>query len=665
MTDKLPLDLTEWKGQIDKAREARKIVQKWADANLKAYGPDLSKDPDEYGGTLNPNRDFTLVERKKADLFFQRPDVTCVPSPLFDAQPGGPVMLEAHTKILSEKLGEDGVDALALVHSCLFDVLCPNGTGWTVMGYDSVVQEVEVADPVTGEPTIAPVPVYEDCFWKHISPKQGLIPASFKSTKWDDAPFLGYDFEVPIRIAKRNKWVPEDFEGTAPDPELHYAHGLKCSADDRVARCSLIYYKSAIFRDDVIHPLHYTLLVLVEGAKEAAVHKDSPYQTLDERGGLTPDSFLGNIIHPLTIRSLTDSAHVSSDCTIVRPTVNEISKYRGQMIEFRDASIPLRAYNVDTLPTDALDKLLKARIGSFIGLSADAFAGETAIKELPQGNLPRENFMVNDILDNDLSRAMALDAEQAGAESGGDNTATEAQIKQANVNARMGFERNIVLKWYLKGVTKYSTLVQRYLPVEKAAQIVGPQAAQLWDGWRKQVPASLAFTAFPDSQLRNDLAPERKRKLEEYSFFAKDPYINRLELLKNLFPKLGYPNKCLNPQPPEQGPEPTKPGLSMKAEDLNPLLPQFPILVEVLGQVGIKISADAIAKAEAAAMNQLLMNQATAMSTPTGAGSGPKPSTAHPGAVSPTETLSKHAADETGAMQGSGAPAPMGAGGMQ
>src|SRR5690606_11792082 len=129
--------------------------------------------PDVYGTNINTNRDFVLVERKKADLFYQRPDVTLQPTPLIeqpipqldafgqpviDPQTGQPVTtsavpaLQAHEEILNEKLGPDGIDAVQLVHRALFDVLCPSGLGFTVMGYESVMLPVpDEVDPLTGQ----------------------------------------------------------------------------------------------------------------------------------------------------------------------------------------------------------------------------------------------------------------------------------------------------------------------------------------------------------------------------------------------------------------------------------------------------------------------------------------------------------------------------------
>jgi hypothetical protein len=662
----LPLskeDFALWTGNLAKAREVRKTVQTWWDANLKQYAPAPSDDPDEYGSKLNTNRDFTLVERKKADLFYQRPDVTGIASPLFAGQEA---LIETHTTILNEKLGLDGVNAKDLVHRVLFDVLCPAGTGATVMGYENVSILVPMEQPM-GEPPAEgalgleappPVPqtvmqpstVYEECFWRWLSPKQVLLPHDLRTTIWDDAPWLAFEFEMPVKAAKRKGWVPADYAGTAPSDETRFDHGLGNAAGDSVACGVFIYYKSALYRDDRPHPLHYTTLVLMAGQETPAVHQDSPYQTLDPQGMLTPDSLLGNCIHPLTIRTLTDSPYVPSDCTISRPLVNELNKFRGDMVEQRNANNMRWAYNVDVLPPDALAKIQRAPIGGMIGLPGDAYVGEGAIKELPHGTYPRENFSFNDYLDNDLARTHALDAEQSGASASGDQTATEANIKQSNVNARLGLERGIVLDWYVRGVTKYSQLLMRFLSVEQAAKIVGPQAAQQWDGWRKQVPASLAFTAMPNSTLRQDTAAELDRRMKHYTYWANDPFINRSELARETLKYLGYSAKVYQPQPPPKGPEPTKPGFSFKGDDLNPLNPQFPIVMAILQQSGVTVPPEVIQQAQAGAQNALLAQQVAGAQ----AGGPEGNNTAHGGKIAPMEGLDKHAAEQSGGTQGIG-----------
>lgn len=640
-----PDEKKEWDDRLTKAREVRKKVAEWWDANLDQYAPDANVTPEQYGATLNTNRDFTLVERKKADLFYNRPDVIAIPSPLMK---GSEAILDTHTTILNHALGPYGVDAKSLVHKALFDVLCPSGTGWTVMGYESTTIDTPTTDPLTGQPTTAPVPVYEGCFWRWLSPKQGLIPHDHKTTLWDDAPWLGYDFELSVRVAKRRGWVDDAYTGDAPDPELHFDTGTEAtSAGDAVCKGTIIFCKSSLYRDDIVHPGHYTQIVFIEGQEQPAVYKDCPYQTLDPQGKLTPDSLLGNPIHPLTIRTLTDSAYVPSDCTISRPQVNELNRFRGQMVQQRDANLMRFMYNTDTLPTDALQKAVRAPIGGMIGLPGDAFNGEGAIKEFPHGTYPRENFEFQSIIDNDLARTHALDANQSGADNAHEKTATESQIQQSNVSARLGFERGVVLDWYVKGVQKYSTLIQRFYAVDQAAAIVGPQAAGQWDPWRKQVPSSLAFTASPDSTLRTDLASDRQRKMQEYTFLANDPLIQRQELLKHLVIYLGYPQTVVNPQPPQKQPEPIRLSMAIASADLNPMLPQYANLYAILTAQGMQGLAPPIQGA--------IFNQPPPPSAPG--------QTEHGGKVPQMEGLSKHAADKTGGMQGTGETAPMGTGG--
>jgi hypothetical protein len=231
----------------------------------------------------------------------------------------------------------------------------------------------------------------------------------------------------------------------------------------------------------------------------------------------------------------------------------------------------------------------------------------------------------------------------------------------SNANARMDKERATILKRYIKGVTKYSTLLQRYLPVTKAAAIVGPQRAQAWDVWRKTMNSALAFTAMPDSALRVDQAVDRKDARELYSFLANDPYVQkgRAKLLEKLMRKHHLdPTGIVSPPDPGK-PEPPKLSISIKMEDF--VLPQAPITVEIATQLGLTISPQAVMQSQALMkQSQDLMAQAEAAKA---AEKDAKGDTKHGGKLPQQESLSKHASDVTGGMQGTGAPAAMGAGG--
>jgi hypothetical protein len=677
-------DVKFWRHQIAEALRVRRDLEPWWEANDAAYAPSPSANPKDYGAVINTNRDFTLVERKKADLFYQRPDVTLQPSPLLEQPITGPdgqplmtppdaqgqsqpvpssVALTAHQEIVNELLGSDGIDATRMAHQTLFDVLDLSGVGFTKMGYESVTVDVPneqaALDPMA--PPSIPVPIHEHCFWHHFSPKQALVPAAFRSTEWDRAPWLGYQFELPLTEGNRAKYqLPPDFTGSKPDAKQHFDRGAELQGDAVFTGVEL-WYRSCLYRADRPHPEHLTHLVLVDGLEEPALEEDSPDQTLDERGQLSPDSLIGFPIHPLNMRTRTDSAWPPADATMTRPLVNELNISREQNLQYRDAMTLRWQYNTDTLPADALSKIVRSPIGGMIGVPGEAFNGEGAIKELPQGSMPRESFAIADYIDQDISRSWALDASQQGVQGGSSQTATAEQIQQANANARLDFERGIVLQWYCKGVTKFSTLVQRYLPVERAAQIVGPVRAQLWDVWRKQVPSSLAFTAMPDSALRVDQAVDRAASKELYSFLANDPYVQkgRQKLLEKLLRKFHIDPEGIVAPPDPPKPEPPKLAFSFKGEDL--VGPQAVIVLGIAEQLGIKIDPSWVTISQAALQQDMLMAAQADASKENGA----EGDTKHGGMLAPQESLSKHASDKTGAMQGSGGtPVPFGAGGM-
>jgi hypothetical protein len=200
-------------------------------------------------------------------------------------------------------------------------------------------------------------------------------------------------------------------------------------------------------------------------------------------------------------------------------------------------------------------------------------------------------------------------------------------------------------------------LLQRYLPVETAATIVGMDQAGLWDQWRKAVPSALAFTALPDSALRVDQAVDRKAAQDLYSFLANDPFVNRQALLEKLLRKFH-----LDPATIVKQPDPPQPGdskaatVSFKGEDL--VAPQAPIVLEMLQQAGWKITPAAVMQSQ-----QLLLNAQMQAAAETAAADAQQGSDTHGGKVAPQESLSKHAADATGGMQNTGAPAAMAPGG--
>jgi hypothetical protein len=531
-------DHAQWHSRIKRARTKQALYHGWWEEALKSYSPQVSEQPEKYQSRVRTNRSFTTVERKRADLFYQRPELTVAESPLLEELPEGigAVVASTHGTILNEKIGLDGVNVKRLASNVIFDYeIC--GCGWSEVGYRAYTKDTPtvvpvtdamgqpVLDPMTGQPQtqpdVVPVVIKSECFWEHFSPKQALIPAEFRSTDFDQAPWLGRDFSMSLLDAKRLFNLPADFKGSstrdnANDMHFDYGDGDNTPMQS-VVTGTRIHYKSSQFREDIVHPDHLTELVLIDGIKDPVKHEDCPLQTFDDQGRLTPDSLVGFPMHPLVIRSVTDTSYVMSDIAIALPLVNELDISREQGIKQRAINLLKWFFNTDTLPKDALDKAVNAPHGGMIGLPGTAFNSGDPIKQLPVGHMAAEDYGIIDIISHDLDRTHAIDANASGTNAPGSITATESSIRQANVNVTMGHQQGFVADWFVQGATKFSTILQRYLSVDDAAAIVGRDKAGLWDQMRHTLPTRFAFTMTPDSSLRNDTPLDRKQHMDAYT----------------------------------------------------------------------------------------------------------------------------------------------------
>jgi hypothetical protein len=674
-----------WKGLIDKALEIQEQYHPWWEQALKNYQPSVKENPREYSLEVRTNRSFAIVERKKADMFYQRPDVQVSPSKLLEAIPNNAPMASAHATIINDKLGRHGVNAKSLARDCVFAYEL-FGAGWSKIFYRAHTKVVEqpvrdqmgqpVTDPVTMAPVTESVPVVikAEFGWEPISNKQVLIPADFRSTDFDKAPWLGMRFTMSTREA-RLIWgdkIPEGFKGStggSGKPQF-FASGAQPDtlgelAADLVTGTEL-HYRSMLFRDDIVHPDHLTKLVMIDGIDEPVEERDSPDQTLDPQGRLTPDSLIGYPYHALVIRTLTDSAYIMSDVAVALPLTQELDKYRSQGVRQRDINLLKFVYDTSKLSPDDVQKLVGSEQGGLIGLPAEAFADPNGpIRPLQNAPVPPDNYAMSAALDHDLSQAFAIDAVASGTTATGSQTATESNLRQANVNVRQGSEQGFVADWYVSGVEKLSALIQKYLSVEDAAEIVGPQSAQAWDSWRKTIPARLAFTMTPDSSLRNDTPLERLQIQNLFTYLANDPTVNRRYFLEKVLQKFHIDSSralLTAEQMPKPKQEEPKVSLSFKGEDLSPLSPQSPIVLDILMKSGMQIDPVALVRAQDLGQQAAARQVVEAAASAVGEEKPGQPE--HGGKVAQLESLDKHATDITGGMQNSGEMMP-GMGGGQ
>jgi hypothetical protein len=681
-------EVHKWESRIDAALAVQEPYLKWWDVAIKNYSPSVKENPDAYSLEVRTNRLFSIVERKKADLFYKQPDLTVAPSPLLETIPNSGPMVAAHAALLNHKLGLYGVKATTLGRDAIFAYLL-FGAGWTKIYYRTYTVDVErpKLDPM-GQPALdpmgapqmetVPVPIYTECCWEAFSNRQALIPSEFRSTDFDKAPWLGQRFTMSLTEA-RGIWkdhIPDDFTGSgaggsgSSDKAQWFNHGAipeatRESTKDVVTGIE-IYYRTCLENPKIVHPLHLTKVVFIDGLDDPVEHRPSPDQTFDAQGRLTPDSLIGYPYHPLTIRTLTDSAYLMSDVMVALPQTQELDKYRVQGVKQRDINNTVGYYSTGKLPPAELDKAIRAPQGGLVGLPDEAFNDPRGpIKWQEHAPIPPDNYSMSSQIDFDLSHTFAIDATAVGVANQGTQTATESNLRQANVNVRQGADQGFVADWFVTGAAKIATLMQRYYTVEDAAAVIGPQAAQQWDQWRHQVPVPMAFKMTPDSSLKNDSPLDRMQFQQLYSYVAQDPHWNRAYLNERLAEKYHLdPSKVIVPdqQLPQPKPEPPKATLAFKGEDLSPLSPQSPIVLDILMKLGMKIDPEALLTAhqigEEAATAAVM---ATAQQT---SGQGTPPDTTHGGKLAPAETLDKHLAERTGGMQGSGEASPEMAGGM-
>jgi hypothetical protein len=664
----VPADIRFWRGELARSKAVAEPLWPGWQTNVDYYtgtSADAKAALASNRDYVNINADFYQVELKRAQLFFERPDLQLErKGTFFLADPMTPegkreataeeigVLLHAHKILLNELLGPDHADVLTTVKLALKDCLCPSGFGATKIGYEPTVEEMapppQLGDMMGLKETISK-PIHESWYWNRIPAKKYRIPAEFSSTDYDKAPWLAMDFRMPLTLGRRAFTLPPDFQGTRTrDDRLlnDQAQGNGASDLAYLDGTELWYYAAQV-DGDAIHPQLIRRHVLVEGV-DAFVEKsvDSPYQTLLPTGRLSGDSMIGFPIHVWTLRDVPDSAYPPSDCTMTRPLVRELCTFRTQMVQARDANRPRVLYDAIKLPPAVIDQIAAGTLGDLIAVEEGALAqGIGAImQQVAPATTPRETFTANDYIQRDLDKTLGIDAAGAGIADDAQESATKTNEISRNRNVRINAEQRQALGIYLKGVAKFSALVLRYMTPELATPYVGAQAAQLWGAWDKQgTDHRIAFDAKPDSQLSLDAAVQRKFWLDIYQFVVNDPGANRTAILSKLIEVAGEnPQEFLTSEVPEEKPK-SNFTFAFKGEDL--IGPQAPIVLEILAQNGLQISPDALA----AAQDQLLQAQVLGVRDASGAPvpAATKTPAPHGGPAEQVRPLSQQTADRS------------------
>lgn len=651
-----------WRGQITAAEDKiDRYKGAWKKNISRQIGQPLEVMPQT--DTVVVPIDHANIEQKKALLYFRNPDVQLVAAPGHEAEAD---VLQSFSAVVNEVLGADGVDSETMTDELLTDVLCPAGIGFSVIGLDVTTDGTEPMQIGTQEtpaqgavlnlqpvqtPIMEDVPkiVHQQYFWSRVSPLMGLLPARFHGLNFDRAPWLGYTAELDKAVAMRTLGLTEAEAAAATgDPDRLNEDEKPKTRDSDVVYVQILSYKGSLYNPAVKNPEEIWRLILVKGVNRVITH-DRPYQQYAPNGALI--GLRGHFIHVYTPRYVSDSAIPPSDVSMSRQQVGELQKGRSQMIQQRDRAKPMREVNISMLDPGQVEKMKRGEWQEILlKTTSEPIASETA-----RATYPRENFQFNDIVTRDIDRAWGFGDSQRGIQQETKRTATELSLQASSSDTRMEKERTRFLHWYLRGAQKLAGLIQLFEDDRETVQIVGADNAAQIVAWKKEaLPLRFSCTAELDTMIRTDTAREAKRHQDFYQMTVNDPRVDSLEPLTKWARALGYNVARLIKQPPPRAPEPPKYAVSLTGEDLNPAMPQFPNVQQILAAGGIQLDEGNVSLGLALAQKAMAGGGPVAHD-----GEGPTagetpPETEHGGPAEQAEPLSKRSGDQTGKLSGMG-----------
>jgi hypothetical protein len=536
--------------------------------------------------------------------------------------------------VLNWYLGRDGINGVRLVDECLFDVLAWAGIGVAKICYKVVTQEVPgQVDPMTGKPVR--VPIYEWWEGRRLSPKKFLFDANLHSTRYDeDAAWQGMDFFCSPQQAMDlfNLTADEVGNGGTEDDRL-----FKYDSDTntRSKTGGLIHgveltYKASLFDANEKHPLKMRQLVFIDGIKDKpVVHRDDPDQSFDNRGRITDDSRLGFPYCVMTVRDLADSPYPPADSAFTDASQKELSTFRRQKIQLRDAAIGKLLVDEGAFGETELDQIKNGEPGTTILVQEGRLAGgsKRILDTTAQVQGTADDYRTESTIKHEVDETLGIGGNQAGTPESTVRSATETATVAAAVSARNGKEQARVVEWYIALARKLDALLMRYATNDDYIAITGDDGARTLAMWNaRKISGRYLYDIKPDSQLFVDAARDRQQQLTLYNLTGKDPLVNRQELLKPVLRSFGHdPAKTINPPPPPPPPPPPeKPSISFafKGDDfLNPVL--APILMGLL---------------------QMSVSNAPAGPPP------PPGQPEHGGPMTPASPLNQHAAGHSGGI---------------
>lgn len=626
------------KGQSDWSADVRKdMLQGWrysANAYQNIVRPKTPVVGIPDGGYRVPI-EFEKTEQKRHQLFYQLPALKLRAHPRTAREavgddPNQPrrdlkKAIQIYREVLARVAGPKGANTKAAMDEVIFDVLCPSGIGFVKVGYERfedgqvlIPTGMQIPDPnfqqpgavmgiagVAAEPPLIPemLPgpnvVAERYYASRISPALALVPPEFRGSDYDDADWLGHDFDLSDADAKARKWLTtangKAVEGgRLVDDDTDRIVALKQPASRAGKhRFRELFYYAARFDAKVKHPEKIRRLVFGPNSETPVVHEDLKDQKWDGRGRLI-GGLKKHPIKVLTLRYVSDLPFPPSDCAVARRLIDELAEFRTQMVIHRRKAVPMEWINISAVTNQQVkDALLKG--DEYYGKVPTDGPGDKLMGGIPRAPYPHENRIAADMILSDINRLFSLGANSSSVTESGSTTATEIAAIERATATRLSGEREAVVQFWIKIVEALGSLVQLYADREDFIEIVGEDGAKEIEAWdRETIAGDFLYDAVPDSSMPPDGAADRDQALNWYNLTANDQYFDGEQQRRELAEAYGRdPDRLVKkPEPtPPTPPDPIKVSVSMKLEDLLPGSPLAEIGAALLSSANVSVSA--------------------------------------------------------------------------
>lgn len=431
---------------------------------------------------------------------------------------------------------------------------------------------------------------------------------------------MGMEFFMsPKKAMKAFGLTQEEANKAAEDDRVHVYDDDKTSKSPGLVHGVELFCKASHFTDEA-HPQALNQLVLIDGIQNRPlVWRPSPDQDFDEMGKLTKDSLIGFPIRILTIRDLADSPFPVADSGFTNSEIKQLSTWRRQSIQLRDAQIGKYLYDTGAFDDTEVTLLKSNEVGVFIGVQEGRLSNgaDKIFTTTAQIHATTDDYRGQQLIKQDIDETLGISSIGAGTPLDTVRSATEISNVQSAAAARNDKEMGRVIDHYLDGARMIDQLLMRYADQEDYVEITGMDGAKRIQMWNNQmVSGRYLYDIAPDSTVRVDTAKDFQMDAQHWNLVAKDQQTNREYLLRRMARRRGLdpakaviPKSMVPPPPKENG----KFTLTLKGEDLaNPLVVKMLVDQGIITEADAALNATVIPPPEGAADKADVISQHTA-----------------------------------------------------